>query len=368
MTKPYRRALVLGKFLPPHQGHLTLVRFAREFADHVTVLVDQQPDEPISTDVRVAWMQEATSNEPGISILPLYGPNPPAPPGDPVGDAAFWKHWKGVLAKNVPGLDLVVSSDDYGQRLAADASATWMPFDRSLFPISATSFKANPWERWPWLISPAQRALLRRLVLVGPESTGKTHLAQRLASTSTPPTMAVPEYAEHWLRRTPHGELTAEHLRLFLTGQVATRAGLKGLATRWLMEDSHALTTAVWARELGFDQVADEAFAMARADPPHHTILASIEGAFWVADAHRRERSDLVSFERTFRQSLDELGWSYDVVVGDWAQRTEQALDARDRWLEHWRVAPWSEWTQAPTLAPSSTPTVRRPSGPPRSP
>jgi HTH-type transcriptional repressor of NAD biosynthesis genes len=362
MSKQYRHALVLGKFLPPHVGHLSLVRFAREFADRVTVLVDQQVDEPIATDTRVEWMREATSNEAGIEIKPLYGENPPAPPGDPEGDTRFWKHWAGVLKKNAPGLDLVVSADDYGARLAADqGNCHWMPFDRSIFPISATSFKSSPWERWPWLINPAQRALLRRLVIVGAESTGKSHLSQRLATSSIPPTIVVPEYAEHWIRRNPDKPWDDSALELFLTGQAASRAALRGLATRWIMEDSHALTTGVWAAQLGHHDLAHKAFEAAKQDRPHHVILASIEGAFWVSDHHRKDKSDLQAFENAFREKLDEFGWTYDIVRGDWATRTEQSLDARDKWLERWRVAPWADWTQEATEATLIHGSPRRP-------
>src|SRR5690606_676748 len=105
---------------------------------------------------------------------------------------------------------------------------------------------------------------------------------------------------------------------LFLTGQAASRAGLRGLATRWIMEDSHALTTGVWAQQLGQHDLAAKAFDMARADRPHHLILASVEGAFWVADHHRKEGFDLMAFESAFRQKLDEFGWTYDIVRGDW--------------------------------------------------
>lgn len=352
MSKQYRHALVLGKFLPPHVGHLSLVRFAREFADRVTVLVDQQVGEPIATDTRVAWMQEATSNEPGIDVVPLYGENPPAPPGDPEGDKKFWKHWAGVLRSHAPGLDLVVSADDYGARLAADQdNCDWMPFDRTIFPISATSFKSSPWERWPWLINPAQRALLRRLVVVGAESTGKTHMARKLAESASSPTIAVPEYAEHWIGRNPDRPWNDDALTTFLNGQSATRAALRGLATRWIMEDSHALTTGIWAAQLGHHDLARRAFEIAKQDRPHHVILSSFEGVTWVADHHRKSKSDLQAFERAFREKLDEFGWSYDVVSGDWATRTEQALDARDGWLEKWRVAPWADWTQEATEA-----------------
>ena len=49
------RGLLIGKFLPPHQGHRQLIDFARSFCDQVTVLVCSLAAEPIPGDLRCAW-------------------------------------------------------------------------------------------------------------------------------------------------------------------------------------------------------------------------------------------------------------------------------------------------------------------------
>ena len=51
-------ALVLGKFLPPHAGHVSLVERARALADEVVVLLLAHSAEPIPMSVRHRWLEE----------------------------------------------------------------------------------------------------------------------------------------------------------------------------------------------------------------------------------------------------------------------------------------------------------------------
>ena len=52
------RGFVLGKFMPPHAGHLYLCDFARAYVGELTILVCSLPDDPIPGDLRHAWMKE----------------------------------------------------------------------------------------------------------------------------------------------------------------------------------------------------------------------------------------------------------------------------------------------------------------------
>ena len=53
-----RRGFLLGKFMPPHAGHMALIRAARALVDELTVLVCWLPDDPIAGEVRLAWMED----------------------------------------------------------------------------------------------------------------------------------------------------------------------------------------------------------------------------------------------------------------------------------------------------------------------
>ena len=52
------RGFLLGKFLPPHQGHVFLAEFARRHCDSLTILVCSLARDPIPGALRFAWMRE----------------------------------------------------------------------------------------------------------------------------------------------------------------------------------------------------------------------------------------------------------------------------------------------------------------------
>lgn len=347
MPASFRHALVLGKCLPPHQGHLDLITFAAGLSERTTVLVEQRPDEAVPVATRCTWLQAALGGHPHVSVVALEGDHPQAPPEDAEGARRFWAHWASLIRRTAGKVDAVVSGDDYGSRLAADQQAVWVPFDRTRVPISATAFKANAWTHWDWLVPAARTDLLRRVLIVGAESTGKSTLAARLAASSQPPTVVIPEYAEHWLRR--HPETAVEHLPwdLFLSGQSASRTAWAARANRWVMEDSNALTTAVWASLSGRPDVVERAMASAASSPPHHVLLSLSDGVPWVADFHRRRPDNRPEFDAEFRRRLDQLGWARAELAGAHEARWAQASSTLDGWLEGWRQATWPEWARA---------------------
>lgn len=47
-----KRALVIGKFMPIHNGHIALIEFAATQADEVIVSMSYTPNDPIDPDLR----------------------------------------------------------------------------------------------------------------------------------------------------------------------------------------------------------------------------------------------------------------------------------------------------------------------------
>ena len=57
--KKYNKALVIGKFLPLHKGHLALIDFAATQAETVSVCVTGHDGEVISCTKRARWVIES---------------------------------------------------------------------------------------------------------------------------------------------------------------------------------------------------------------------------------------------------------------------------------------------------------------------
>src|SRR5688572_21020032 len=103
-----KTGLVLGKFMPPHEGHLHLVEFARAYCDELTVVVGTLEREPIPGHLRFEWMRELAS--PFANVVHLTDELPQ----DPSEHHEFWALWQSALKRIHPApLDYVFASEPY---------------------------------------------------------------------------------------------------------------------------------------------------------------------------------------------------------------------------------------------------------------
>src|SRR5688572_10126908 len=67
-----KRGLVIGKFLPLHEGHVALIRFAAEHCDELIVSMSVTPRDPIEPALRLSWINaifhDYTSIKPAMIV------------------------------------------------------------------------------------------------------------------------------------------------------------------------------------------------------------------------------------------------------------------------------------------------------------
>ncbi len=181
--------LVIGKFYPPHRGHHYLIRTARAQVDHLVVMMCVHEDQTIPGELREAWLREV---HPDCEIRVV----PDTLPEDPHAWAKFTVEELGYSP------DVVFSSESYGEPFACAMGArhVMVDRDRTVVPISGTVIRAHPLACRPYVEPCVWAYFVRRVVLIGAESTGKTTLAAQLATSLS--TDWVPEYGrEYWERR-----------------------------------------------------------------------------------------------------------------------------------------------------------------------
>lgn len=174
---------------------------------------------------------------------------------------------------------------------------------------------------------------LIKVVLFGPESTGKTTLAKELAEHYH--TEWVPEYAreylqEKWNSRKVICEL--EDLLPIARGQIRMENELSEKAQKILICDTDLLETKVYS-EIYFDDYCDpilEKFALAN---EYDLYLLTYIDVPWEEDDLRDRPFDREDFFEKFKATLEKYDRNFVILKGDRETRFNQATSAIDQYL-----------------------------------
>lgn len=171
---------------------------------------------------------------------------------------------------------------------------------------------------------------VKRVVVSGTESTGKTWLAQRLAAHFGEPWSA--EHArEFW---DAHGGITATDLEAVDRGQVANEEAAAARARRVVFLDTDLITCVIW-NDLLFPGacpawVREEAERRARG---HALYLLCEADVPFAADPQRcfPEEAGRRRVARLWREAIVSRGLPMVEIRGDWAERERTAIAAVER-------------------------------------
>ncbi len=178
----------------------------------------------------------------------------------------------------------------------------------------------------------SSRPLAPIVALVGPESTGKTTLAQRLADDLD--AALVTEFAREYLeqaRSLGRDTYTEDDLQTIARTQWANECAARD--TRFTIADTDLLVMAIWWRER-FGRVPDWIDdILRRADAPKLYLLCRPDLP-WEPDPLRESRDDLARLFTLYESALEDIGKPFVVIEGQGSQRFDNARRAVDRWLD----------------------------------
>ena len=151
--------LIIGKFLPPHAGHLHLSAAAQRQVDELHVVLFSKTHEPIPGELRFGWLRELL---PQATVWHIAREHPVD-----FNDDQAWSYWVAAIRDVLPrNPDVVFSSEAYGDELARRLGARHVAVDpaRCQVPVAATQIRARPWAHWRYIPAPVRRYYLRRLL------------------------------------------------------------------------------------------------------------------------------------------------------------------------------------------------------------
>ena len=322
----FRTGLVVGKFSPLHRGHEALIRGALEACERVIVISYSKPElAGCEAARREQWLAELFPAVHRLVVTDAFliaragaGAELTALPSNDAPDEVH-RDFCVFLCETYASarVDAVFTSEDYGEGFAQHltrrmrarnpgaAAVEHVSVDagRVKVPISASLIRTDVHAHRQWLSPCVYASFVKRVCILGGESSGKSVLAQALAERLG--TAFVPEYGrELWVARA--GQLAYEDLLAIARRQVELEESRARQSCRYVFCDTSPLTTLFYSLEMYGH--ADAALAALARRPYDSHILCAPDFEFVQdgtrRDADFRQRQHDWYLERLGRRSL----------------------------------------------------------------
>lgn len=338
MSKRFHRGLVVGKFAPLHRGHELVIRRALEVCEEVVLISYSQPElsgcEPTRRERWLAALFPTTRRLVVTDEILATRAEPGAEPRTmPRNDANELDHrrfcaWLCLEWLGGP-VDAVFTSEAYGDGFARELTRCFRERNagvavvhhelvdeaRSLIPISGAVLRQDVHANRQWLAPAVYASFVKRICILGGESTGKSTLAVALAQALD--TLHVPEYGRE-LWEAKRGALVFDDLLAIGQRQVEMEDEAAGRANRYLVCDTSPLTTLFYSQHM-FQRVAPALEELARR-AYDLTLLCAPDFPF-VQDGTRQPESFRLLQHAWYLRELSLRGIPYELLTGQAAER-----------------------------------------------
>jgi HTH-type transcriptional regulator, transcriptional repressor of NAD biosynthesis genes len=308
------RGLVIGKFLPVHNGHIALIRFAATHCDELIVSMSYRDDDPIDPNLRFDWLKEIFADDGNILIRIIRD--------DFDNEELDWpartRIWAEVIRSTYPRIDILVSSEEYGAHFAGSLGVKNVLYDhgRGITPVSASRIRESPLRFWEFIPKQARPYFVKKICFYGPESTGKSVMTELMAKKYN--TVFVPEVARELI--VTNAFSADDIITIALHHYERIQQKIKD-ANRFLFVDTDVITTKIYSYHYlhTVPDVLNEFESKIHFD---HYFLFDIDVP-WVPDGlrdlpHRRQE-----MFNLFKHNLEVRHIPFTVVRGAWQERED---------------------------------------------
>lgn len=333
MIKSFAVGLVVGKFAPLHYGHERLIRNALACCERTLVLSYSLPELPgYPPERRKKWLSQRFPAAEIMVVTPQHVTDwraegrmiDPMPPN--AAPAEEHRRFVAQLCLHVWGtpVQAVFTGEDYGDGFAAtlglmfSSPVVHVRLDRSNDPRSGTRLRGNLHDNRHFLAPEIYADFVRRICLLGGESSGKSTLSTALGRHFE--TEYVAEYGRT-LWEEKGGVLEYPDLLAIAREQVRREEAACLRSYRHVFCDTSPLTTLLYCLHM-FGRAEPELFDLAVR--PYDLLVLCAPDFPFVQDGTRRDESFRTFQHRWYLKALSVLGMPCLLVTGNMENRIAQ--------------------------------------------
>ena len=325
-----------GSFNPLHLGHVRcMIRAANQCDRLIIVISNGVRRGEIDIRQRYRWVYETVKHFPHVEIFVL---DDDAPSKADYAEKTWYADARKVKAFAGEPITAVFFGDDYRPdsmwaRCYPEAETVILPRDH----LSSTAIRRNPLACWDMMPDYVRPYYVKKVLLIGTESTGKSTLAISLARHYN--TVWLEEVGREISERsgTDLWMLPEDFTDILLQHKVK-QLGLIARANRVFFEDTNCLTTLFYVDFLAGEEkeknrrLAEAVSGLNRYDL---VLLLGPDVAF-VQDGDRSEEiaADREKYTGVLRRICEEHGLHVAELNGDYDERFRKAVELVDRLLE----------------------------------
>ncbi|CAN5303641.1 hypothetical protein BH09BAC5_BH09BAC5_24850 [soil metagenome] len=164
---------------------------------------------------------------------------------------------------------------------------------------------------------------IRRIAILGAESTGKTTLARSLAMRFQ--TIWVPEYAREYMTMNT-GDYTLDDIVEIAKYQLREENQMVSQANKLLFTDTEFIISKVWCEDVF--RICPEWIDKQVKEHRYDLYLLTSNDLPWIADPVRVNPQRRDYFFNLYKKELDNLGFPYEIITGRYEARLLSGINA----------------------------------------
>ena len=331
----YNVGMYGGSFNPLHLGHVDCIIQAANMCRELYIVLSVGNNRgEINYRVRYRWLYQLTKHIGNVKIITLFD--------DAATKADYTEEYWDSDAKKVKeqigkSIDIVFCGDDY------DENSFWNKcYPESeiyFFPrndISSTEIRKNPYKRWDWIPNVAKPYFVKKVLLMGGESTGKSTLTINLANRFN--TNYIDEAGRDISERsgTDMLMLSEDFTEILLQHKLNEIKAIND-SNKVLFIDTDTLVTQFYMSFLNDPEIdRNKALSDAIDALNEYDLILFLEpDVAFVQDGDRSEviRDDRETYSNKIKDLITSHGKNFIVINGTYQERYVKAVEAVERLL-----------------------------------